>query len=97
MKDLMFLRLLRTPYSERWLLNADEKEAAALDVHYMLNGQIAATVIILDEQICPQAQIPELLELIDVRLLPEASVEEGTLTFTVLNGSQPANYVQKGE
>ena len=95
MRDILFSRLLRTPYSERYVLHVEEKDFAALDIHYMLSGQIAATLIILDEKMCPQSNVSELLEFIDRHLLPEASVEEGTLTFTVVYGQQAVNYVQE--
>lgn len=94
MKDIIFRRLLRTPYSERHSIEHNDQLIAALDIHYMLNGQIAATCSILDHTFCPEDKIPLLLEEIDERLLPEASMEDGNLTFTIVVCSKAENYVQ---
>jgi hypothetical protein len=84
---LNFVRTLRTPTSERFLIQTEgQKDSAALDVHYLPDQRVAGTVIILDEKALPEKQIPDLLRTIDEMLLPEASIEDGKVTFTVVVG-----------
>jgi hypothetical protein len=43
------IRVLRTPYSERFLLQEKTgREFAALDLHYLHHGKIAGTLILFD-------------------------------------------------
>jgi hypothetical protein len=82
-----FSRTLRTGSSERFLIQADSgKDVAALDVHYLSDQRVAGTVIILDQGAITEKQVPELLREIDLKLLPEVSMEDGKVTFTVVVG-----------
>ena len=44
------------------------------------------TLIILDEHVFPESKVPELLKEIDEKLLPDVSMKEGQLSFTVVAG-----------
>lgn len=79
-------RTLRTPYSERFLLSDSGVDFAALDVHYLLDGRVNATLTVFDSAKVAEADVPGLLSEIDERLLPDVSVEESSLTFTVVIG-----------
>src|SRR5262249_20003779 len=82
-----FVRTLRTTSSERFLVQADGgKDVAALDVHYLAGDRVAGTVIVLDPAAIPEKSIPNLLREIDEKLLPDASIQDGKLTFTVVVG-----------
>ena len=84
---ISFSRTLRTGSSERFLIQIEPgKDAAALDLHYLTGHRVSGTLIILDAAALPEARIPELLREIDERLLPEASLEEGKISFTVVVG-----------
>ena len=80
-----FVRTLRTPYSERFLLVKNAIDIGALDIHYRLDGTAAATLIILEDSTIPDAELPALLTKIDEVLFPEISVVEKNL-FTVVRG-----------
>lgn len=44
-----FVRTLRTPSSERFIVElAGGTDGAVLDVHYLVNGNVAGTLIVLD-------------------------------------------------
>ena len=81
-----FVRTLRTQSSERFLLLKGDKDIGALDVHYLINGSVAATVIILDSSNFPASNIPSLLNKIDEILFPDISISEKNLVFTVVTG-----------
>ncbi len=78
------IRVLRTPYSERYLLqNSASADFAALDLHYQSNGKIEGTLILFDTQKYTEGETSEILRRIDEELLPEVKIEEGRLSFTV--------------
>jgi hypothetical protein len=80
-------RTLRTLSSERFLLEVDGKpDSAVLDVHYIENGIVDGTLILLDEKLASEQATGELLQLIDDQLLPMVSFEEDNLTITVVQG-----------
>jgi hypothetical protein len=79
-------RTLRTPYSERFLLSDGDGDFAALDIHYLLDGRVNATVAVFDGAKLRESDLPALLARIDDMLLPDVSVEENNLIFTVVMG-----------
>lgn len=81
-----FVRTLRTPYSERFLLVKNAMDVGALDIHYRLDGTAAATLTILEDSTIPDSELPALLTKIDEVLFPEISVVEKNLFFTVVRG-----------
>ena len=93
MPAINFTRTLRTPASERFLLTIDGKESAAsLDVHYLYDNGVAATLCVLERGIADD-QIGAIIEHIDEALLPEASRAEGNLHFTVVRGEAIGDFV----
>lgn len=83
---LIFNRLLRTPNSERLALRKDNADFAFLELHYLPNGTVQATLIVLEESWVKESDVPELLAEIDEALLPEVQLNERNLTFTVVFG-----------
>ena len=82
-----FIRTLRTPSSERFLLQtSDGSDGASLDLHYLINGNVAGTLVILDESLQAKETMHELLNFIDESLLPMASLNEKNLSFAVVHG-----------
>ena len=49
MIPLRWTRTLRTPHSERLLAVRDGREAVAVDFHYLADGTVAGTVILLKD------------------------------------------------
>lgn len=86
MERIEFARLLRTPSSERHLLRRDKNDFAALDMHYLPDGTVQATLLVFDGSGFEEAEIPELLTYIDEVLLPEVRLDDHNLTFTVVAG-----------
>ncbi len=91
-KNLIWKRTLRTPTSERFLAVQDGKDAAAVDLHYLQNGTVSGTVIVLRSAGIAEDDIPQLLASLDEDYLPDVDLQHGTLTFTVVWGEVLANY-----
>lgn len=85
-------RTLRTSSSERFLATRDGKDVAAVDLHYLANGTVSGTVILLKEAGWKESDIPGLLQSLDEDFLPDVDIEHGTLTYTVVMGEVAGNY-----
>lgn len=82
-----FIRTLRAPSSERFLIQSETgQDLAGLDVHYLENTSVAGTLIILNDAFTNEVEIEALLQFVDESLLPMASLDEKNLSFTVLRG-----------
>jgi len=79
-------RVLRTPSSERHLLRRNDVDFAALDLHYLQNGTVQATLVLFEGSGIAEPEIPEILTQIDEVLLPEVDLNDHNLTFTVVIG-----------
>jgi hypothetical protein len=79
-------RLLRTPHSERFLLRRSQKDVAVVDIHFLLDNTVHATMIVFEDSSIADDEIPEILTWIDEVLLPQVSVAENKLQFTVVRG-----------
>lgn len=89
-----FIRTLRTPYSERFLIQlSDGKDSAAIDLHYLKDGSVAGTLFLLEGGGIAEDMVPDLLRHIDEVLLPEVSFQEHNLSFTVVHGRVVGNFV----
>jgi len=85
-------RTLRTPASERFLALKDGTEAAAVDLHYLANGTVSGTVILLRSAGWKEEDVPGLLASLDEDFLPDVDLASGTLTYTVVQGDVLGNY-----
>lgn len=85
-------RTLRTPSSERFLASRDGAEVAAVDLHYLGNGTVSGTVILLKSADWKDEDIQPLLSSLDEDLLPDVDLAHGTLTYTVVMGELVGNY-----
>ena len=63
--NLTWKRTLRTPSSERFLAQRGGNDVAAVDLHYLTNGTIAGTVIILKDSGLDESNIQPLLSALD--------------------------------
>ena len=86
MHDITFIRTLRTPHSERFIVRQGAAEVAALDVHFRHNGSADATVIIFEDSGITENHIPAFLTKIDEVILPDISISERSVSFTVVIG-----------
>ena len=89
---LHWIRTLRTTSSERFLSQRDGKDVAAVDLHYLANGTVSGTVILLREANWREEDVPALLSSLDEQLLPDVDLARGTLTFTVVMGDLLGNF-----
>ena len=89
---IVWKRTLRTSSSERLLATRDGKDVAAVDLHYLANGTVSGTVILLKEAGWKEADIPKLLQSLDEDFLPDVDLSSGTLTYTVVVGELLGNF-----
>lgn len=94
-KDIFMVtwtRTLRTTSSERFLGQKGGQDAVAVDLHFLGNGTVAGTVILLDAAGLLESDIPKLLASLDEDFLPGVDLNSGNLTFTVVAGRVVGNY-----
>lgn len=89
---IVWKRTLRTSSSERLLAVRDGKDVAAVDLHYLVNGTVSGTVILLKEAGWKESDIPGLLQSLDEDFLPDVDLASGTLTYTVVVGELVGNW-----
>ena len=85
MTGISFVRTLRTLSSERFVVRREDSDIAALDIHYLANGTVQATLLVFDGMIS-ESEVPRLLVFIDEVLLPDVSLDDKRLAFTVVIG-----------
>ena len=90
--NLTWKRTLRSPSSERFLAQRGGNDVAAVDLHYLTNGTIAGTVIILKDSGLDESNIQPLLSSLDDEFLPDVDLEHGNLTYTVVLGEVLGNW-----
>ncbi len=96
--NLTWKRTLRTTSSERFLAQRDGRDVAAVDLHYLANGTVSGTVILLKEAGWKEEEALALLGSLDEDFLPDVDLEHGTLTYTVVLAEILGNYeAQKKE
>jgi hypothetical protein len=88
-------RIVRTPHSERYVLSDPNsgQDSGALELHFLPDGTVAATLILFESAGLAEDQVPHLLQQIDEELLPKASLEERNLSFTVVVGRVLGSFV----
>jgi hypothetical protein len=67
------------------MIRRGESDIAALELHYMDSGRVQATLIAFDGMI-EENEIPDLLLHVDEVLLPDVSLDDKKLVFTVVVG-----------
>jgi hypothetical protein len=66
--------------------------------NYLADGHVAGTVFLFEHAGIEDAEVPEFLRHIDEALLPWVSLEDRTLTFTVVRGHVVGDFrPDKGE
>lgn len=90
--NLVWKRTLRTPSSERFLAMRDGKEAAAIDLHYLANGTVSGTVILLKDAGWKEQDIQHLLSGFDEEFLPDVDLAHQNLTYTVVMAEVMGNF-----
>lgn len=90
--NLTWKRTLRTASSERFLAQRGVVDVAAVDLHYLANGSVAGTVILLKGFGLDEANIHGLLASLDDDFLPEVDLKHGNLTYTVVLGEVLGNW-----
>jgi hypothetical protein len=90
-------RTLKTLTSERFLATRNGNDVAAVDLHYLGNGSVAGTLVLLKDAGWKEAQIPDLLKSLDEDFLPDVSLQDGNLMYTVVIGEIVGNFEGRPE
>ncbi len=90
--NLTWKRTLRTASSERFLALRNGADAAAVDLHYLANGTVAGTVILLKGSGLNESNIQQLLSSLDDEFLPDVDLDHGNLSYTVVIGEVLGNW-----
>ena len=86
--NVRFTRAIRTASSERYLVHIDgDGDDAVLELHYQNDGTAAGTLIVLDKQYAAKDAVAEILQEADRMLLPNVSLDQGNVVFTVVKGT----------
>lgn len=91
------IRVLRTPHSERFVLQKNGKDVAAVDLHYLVNGTVAGTLIVFEDSGISEAEMPDIMKFIDEALLPEVKTENDNLFFTAVRGKVIGSYMPESD
>jgi len=96
-QDFTFTRTIRTPSSERFVIAARGTDAAAMDIHFLADGTVDGTVVVVEGGPVGEADVPDLLHIIDEILLPQVSLEDKKLAFTVILGRSLGAFVPESD
>lgn len=86
-------RVLRTPHSERYVLNLADEEAAALELHFLPDGRVVGTFILFEGRGLTETDIPGILARLDEQVLPGSIQDSGNVFFTVVVGRVIGSFV----
>ena len=81
-----YVRAFRTPSSERYWLRYAGADFACLDLHYLPNATVQAMLVLYEDSTRPTGEVMDILKHIDDLLLPEVSLEDMKLLYTVFAG-----------
>ena len=87
-----YVRAFRTPSSERFFLRHLGGEFGCLELHYLMNGTVQALLILYDEAVRPTEDVGTILKDIDDVLLPEVSLDDLKLLYTVFVGRAAGSF-----
>lgn len=93
-------RTVRTSSSERFVAVRDggnagrPVEVAAVDLHYMSDGTVSGTVVLIQGvgEDWSEDRIPDLLASLDEDFLPDVDLARGNLLYTVVLGEIVGSY-----
>lgn len=93
-------RTVRTSSSERFVAVRDggnagrPVEVAAVDLHYMNDGTVSGTVVLIQGvgEDWSEVRIPDLLASLDEDFLPDVDLARGNLLYTVVLGEVIGSY-----
>ncbi len=85
-------RIYRKKVASPFLAQREGKDVAAVDLHYLANGTVAGTVILLKEAGWKESDVPALLGSLDEDFLPDVDLDHGNLNYTVVIGEVLGNF-----
>lgn len=67
------------------MIRREESDISVLDIHYLDNGTVQATLTAFEGMVT-ESEIPDLLQHVDEVLLPDVSLDDKKLVFSVVIG-----------
>jgi hypothetical protein len=87
-----YVRAFRTPSSERFFLRSFGVDFGCLELHYLMNGTVQALLILYQDAARPTEDIGAILKDIDDVLLPEVSLDDLKLLYSVFIGRAAGSF-----
>lgn len=84
--QVTLLRILRTLSSERYVVRTGDEDSGSLDLHYLSDGTVQATFAVFEGSAIKEEEIGDYISHFDEILLPEVSLQDKRLLFTVIIG-----------
>jgi len=91
--NIEYVRAFRTPSSERFFLRSFGVEFGCLELHYLMNGTVQALLVLYEDIAKPTEDIGAILKHIDDVLLPEVSLDDLKLLYSVFTGRAVGSFV----
>ncbi len=95
MRPIRFVRVLRTSSSERFILQRDGEDFAAVDLHFLADGKVAATLVVLTSIQMLDTETTQIIDEIDNALLPDQAYESGDFVVTVVRGEVAGTFASE--
>ena len=86
MASYHFVRLLRTSSSERYVVQRQEQDIGACDLHFPSERRVVGSLFLLATANVAESEIEAIVQQIDEQLLPDIHREDSDFMFTVLRG-----------
>ncbi len=90
-------RVVRTLSSERFIAVRGGADVAAVDVHYLGTGHVTGTVFLFASAGWKESDVEGLLRSLDDAMLPDADLDAGSLSYTVVHGDVWGLFEARGE
>ncbi|NNM84913.1 MAG: hypothetical protein HKL96_04035 [Phycisphaerales bacterium] len=85
-------RTCRTASSERYILSLLEEHVASLDLHFVSDDQIEATLVVLNAEVLAESELTALLDTLHHRLFADSEHRRIRARFMVMYGKFQGEY-----
>jgi hypothetical protein len=95
--NIDYVRALRTSHSERFIVRKAGVDSGIVDLHYLADGTVQGMFVVFDGAGITDSEIPKVITHIDEILLPDVSLDDHKLLFTVVVGRVHGSYESQND